>query len=290
MTTTVNDSSSIDIKLTNESSKEELEYDKDGFYITIGKIHVPPEHSTSTNSKVEEERKNIIAQINSTRPKNAPSITHRFFVEEHTTNNHPIPSVPKEHIVTINKIIDKLLVKGIIEPSENSHDYESFMTVPTGRNNSKPRSTIKCFDHLKNELMNAPKLFYPHPYRYFVLQTYIKERTVKAILHQEDEKGRQYLIEFSGRHYKPKEIHYEQLQMAIVAAIYGIEKHRKYLKDNIFCLLFNTNALNWIEAAKDNPISNQWKTLSNQFSFEMKHAINYLSKVLQHISNMSVIS
>eukprot|EP00775_Hariotina_reticulata_P002674 gene2674-biopygen4244 len=131
----------------------------------------------------------------------------------------------------------------------------------------------QAYDQLKAALMQpGVALRQPAADRPFTLYTDWSTRGIAAVLNQQDEQGREYMVACTSRSLNQAEQNYAAWKGEMLAVIHGLKAFRPYLLSRDFKLITDHRALLWLLTHKQ-PVGQQarWLLCISEFRFDLQH-------------------
>eukprot|EP00775_Hariotina_reticulata_P009856 gene9856-biopygen11780 len=131
----------------------------------------------------------------------------------------------------------------------------------------------QAYDQLKAALMQpGVALRQPATDRPFTLYTDWSTRGIAAVLNQQDEQGREYMVACTSRSLNQAEQNYAAWKGEMLAVIHGLKAFRPYLLSRDFKLITDHRALLWLLTHKQ-PVGQQarWLLCISEFRFDLQH-------------------
>ena len=126
----------------------------------------------------------------------------------------------------------------------------------------------KAFEILKKKLMEAPILRFPDFKKEFLLYTDASKECLGAILSQQDEEGREYVIAYASRTTSKPEKKYSTTELECLAMVWSMSYFRVYLHGHKFRVITDHVPL---KGMKDSPTSNnrisRWMLKLSEYDF-----------------------
>jgi len=134
--------------------------------------------------------------------------------------------------------------------------------------------TAECetaFKLLKNLLVNAPILKFPDFKRKFKIQTDACDAGLGAVLAQEDENGKEYVIMFASRTLSDAEKKWSTREKEALGVIWACELFRPYVVGQQFVVETDHESLKWIMNSKHGGRIARWNMRLQEFDMEIRH-------------------
>ncbi|CAF4354949.1 unnamed protein product [Rotaria sp. Silwood2] len=146
-------------------------------------------------------------------------------------------------------------------------DNKSFIWTP---------SCQQAFLHLRQLLIEAPVISYPHFDQPFILQVDASDVGLSAILAQKlpdaDGVQREHVIGYASRTLSPIERRYSPTERECLAIVYGCSHFRPYLEGVHFTILTDHKALKWLHRTKDlNSRLARWAMQIAAYDVDIQH-------------------
>lgn len=131
--------------------------------------------------------------------------------------------------------------------------------------------TQKAMDLLKHDMVTAPVLAFPDFSKPFLLTCDASGYAVGAVLTQMHGK-KEKLISCASRTLKDAETRYHNTDREVLAAVYGVKKHRSYLWGNRFTIVTDHQAIPFLAKNKtDNPRAIRWYLDLCEYDYTVMH-------------------
>ena len=141
----------------------------------------------------------------------------------------------------------------------------------------------RAFNILKDKLVQAPVLVYPHfdpAAGRFVLQTDASAGGLGAVLEQDG-----HVIAYASRTLTKPERNYSVIQKECLAAVYAMKQFRHYLLGRPFTLITEHAPLQWLSAQKMEGLLSRWALAIQEYDFDIQYrkgALNTNADALSH--------
>uniref|UniRef100_UPI0035D005E4 RNase H-like domain-containing protein n=1 Tax=Bartonella sp. AC326YNZD TaxID=3243451 RepID=UPI0035D005E4 len=103
-----------------------------------------------------------------------------------------------------------------------------------------------AFESIKSYLMKPPVLAAPIPERPLILYIAAHERSVGALLAQENDQAKENALYYLSRTMTPCEVNYSPIEKMCLALIFAIQKLRLYFHAHAVALISSANPLKYI--------------------------------------------
>jgi hypothetical protein len=127
----------------------------------------------------------------------------------------------------------------------------------------------KAFMKLKKKMMKKPVMQYPDFRKRFIVSTDASNYAIGAVLLQEDEKGREYVISNISRKLKSAECNYSVTEKECLAIIFALEKFHHYIWQNEFIIKTDHRPLQWLYKQEMKGRIARWIEKITLYNFEI---------------------
>ena len=130
----------------------------------------------------------------------------------------------------------------------------------------------EAFGHLKAAIASPLKLSRPDPTRPYVLQTDASQEGTGAVLYQLREDKSKDIVGIHSARFRDPERRYHCNEQECLAIVLGVKHFWAYLEEKPFILRTDSQALVWMNKAKDtrNRVA-RWAMLLQELAFEVEH-------------------
>ncbi len=134
----------------------------------------------------------------------------------------------------------------------------------------------EAFEHLRQLLVEAPIISYPHFDLPFILQLDASDVGLSAILAQKlidaDGVRREHVIGYASRTLTSTKRHYSSTERECLAIVYGCSHFRPYIEGVRFTILTDHKALKWLHKTKDlNSRLARWAMQIAAYDVDIQH-------------------
>ncbi|XP_019265385.1 PREDICTED: uncharacterized protein LOC109242945 [Nicotiana attenuata] len=103
-----------------------------------------------------------------------------------------------------------------------------------------------AFDNIKSYLKRPPVLAAPIPGKPLILYIAAHERSVGALLAQENSKGKENSLYYLSRMMKPNELKYSPIEKLCLALVFSIQKLKHYFQAHVVRLISQENPIKFV--------------------------------------------
>ena len=133
------------------------------------------------------------------------------------------------------------------------------------------KSEQQAFDTLKEKLVNPPILCYPRFDSPFILQTDASDKTIGAVLGQEQD-GLVRVVSYGSRNLTPAELNYSTIEKEALSIVHFVEEYRHYLLGHHFIIETDHAPLSLLnKAAEPKGRLGRWALKLSEFDYELKY-------------------
>ncbi|XP_071900999.1 uncharacterized protein [Coffea arabica] len=109
-------------------------------------------------------------------------------------------------------------------------------------------SCRNAFTSIKTYLMSPPVLAAPIPGKPLILYISAQERSVRALLAQENDEGKEHALYYLSRMMTPNELNYSPIEKLCLALIFVIQKLKHYFQAHTIRLISKSNPIKYVMA------------------------------------------
>lgn len=129
-----------------------------------------------------------------------------------------------------------------------------------------------CFQEVKSALSKPVSLSRPDFSKVFILQTDASSVGMAAVLYQEDDNGKRFIISHASAKFSKTTSKYHINEQECLSVVWSTKIFRNYLEDKPFILRTDSRALLWLDKFKDSKAKlTRWALLLQEFSFTIEH-------------------
>ena len=103
-----------------------------------------------------------------------------------------------------------------------------------------------AFESIKSYLMKPPVLAAPTPRKLLILYIAAQERSVRALLAQENSEGKENSLYYLSRMMTPNDLKYSPIEKLCLALAFSIQKMKHYFQAHVICLVFRENPIKFV--------------------------------------------
>ena len=104
----------------------------------------------------------------------------------------------------------------------------------------------ESFQRLKEKLTTAPVLAYPNFEKEFILHTDASGYALGAVLSQEDDEGKEHVIQYAAKSLSKAELVYTTTEKECLAVIWAVNKFHHYIYGKKCRIVTDHHSLKWL--------------------------------------------
>ncbi|XP_060194995.1 uncharacterized protein LOC132624194 [Lycium barbarum] len=108
------------------------------------------------------------------------------------------------------------------------------------------QACVNAFESIKSYLMKPPVLVAPIPGKLLILYIAAQERSVGALLAEENDKRKENALYYLSRMMTPNEINYSPIEKLCLALVFSIQKMKHYFQAHVVRLVSKANPIKFV--------------------------------------------